>query len=263
MIRLIASDVDGTLLQGSSREIPDTLFPLIRKLRAHGILFAACSGRQYANLRNLFAPVADEIGYICENGSLVVWENQIIAQDNVEPEPAHALLRKILTLPGCEALLSGVHTSYTQPKDPAFVTYLREHVGNRTTVVTDLCSVQDDYIKLSLYRKSGVDHELAKEFTEFAPYLIPVIGRGSWMDFLRENSSKGTAMDSLCKHLNISIQDTVAFGDNENDLPLVGHTGCLYAMEQGDSQLIEKADRTTSNVISAIETMIANREIIV
>lgn len=262
MIRLIASDVDGTLLQGSSREIPEALFPLIRRLRANGILFAACSGRQYANLRNLFAPVADEIGYICENGSLVVWENEIIVQDNVEPHKAHALLRKILTLPDCEALLSGVHTSYTQPKDPAFVTYLREHVGNVTTVVPDLCAVQDDYIKLSLYRKSGVDHALAKEFTEFAPYLTPVIGRGSWMDFLRENCGKGTAMDSLCAHLGIAVQDTAAFGDNENDLPLVGHTGCLYAMEQGDRQLIEKADRTTDNVITAIEAMIENKEIL-
>ena len=82
------------------------------------------------------------------------------------------------------------------------------------------------------------------------------------MDFLRENCGKGTAMDSLCAHLGISVQDTAAFGDNENDLPLVGHTGCLYAMAQGDRQLIEKADRTTDNVIAAIEAMIENKEIL-
>ena len=81
MIKLIASDVDGTLMQEGERVIPPSLFPLIRSMKEKGIHFAVCSGRQYANLRRLFAPVADDIGYICENGSLVVWQNEVIARE--------------------------------------------------------------------------------------------------------------------------------------------------------------------------------------
>lgn len=256
MIRLIASDIDGTLMRGSERQIPPALFPLIRKLKQHGIYFVACSGRQYSNIRNLFAPVADEIGYICENGSLVVWQNEILLCETIEREAAHSLMRTILQQPECEVLLSGVHTCYIQPKHEEYISHMRDHVGNDTTVVEDICAVEEPYIKLSAYRKSGVDHALAEQFREYAPYLIPVVGRSSWMDFLREGCDKGAALDALCAHLHVAPEECIAFGDNENDLPLAGHAGTLYAMSDGNPVLIERADCTTDDVVEEIRNLL-------
>lgn len=255
MIRLLASDIDGTLMREGERVIPPALFPLIRELHARGVYFAACSGRQYSNLRHLFAPVADEIGYICENGSLVVWQGKILSKETIDRTIGQALMRKILAQPGSEVLLSGVHTCYTQPKNPDYVTHLRDHVGNDTTVVDDVCAVEEPFIKISLYRKSGVDEALAAQFTEFAPYLVPAVGRSSWMDFLREGCGKGTALDVLCAHLHVDKNECVAFGDNENDLPLVGHAGTLYAMADGHPALVAQADKTTMDVVEEIRTL--------
>lgn len=252
MIRLLASDIDGTLMRNGQHNIPPALFPLIRELHTHGVQFAACSGRQYSNLRHLFTPVADEISYICENGSLVVCQNEILAKETIDRSIGQALMRKILAQPGCEVLLSGVHTCYIQPKDPAYLFHMRDDVGNDTTVVDDVCAVEEPFLKISIYRKSGVDCALAAQFTEFAPYLIPAVGRSSWMDFLREGCNKGTALDALCTHLRIDKNDCIAFGDNENDLPLAGHTGKLYAMADGHPALIAKADQTTQDVVEEI-----------
>ena len=55
MIHLIASDIDGTLLQGGQTRLDPALFDVIERLEQHGIRFAAASGRQYTNLRRLFA----------------------------------------------------------------------------------------------------------------------------------------------------------------------------------------------------------------
>lgn len=256
MIGLIASDIDGTLMREGERIIPSALFPLIRELRVHGIYFAACSGRQYSNLRRLFAPVADEIGYICENGSLVVWQDEILSKQVIDRKTGQALMRAILAQPDSEVLLSGVHTCYVQPKEIDYISHMRDHVGNDTTVVDDICAVEEPFIKISLYRKSGVDSALAAKFTSFAPYLVPVVGRSSWMDFLRENCDKGTALDTLCEHLHIPSNACIAFGDNENDLPLVGHAGTLYAMADGHPKLIAKADQTTMDVVGEIRTIL-------
>lgn len=252
MIRLLASDIDGTLMRDGEYSIPPALFPLIRELRARGIYFAACSGRQYSNIRHLFAPVADDIGYICENGSLVIWQDEILSKETIDRAIGQTLLRKILAQPDSEALLSGVHTCYVQPKDPTYVTHMRDYVGNDTTVVNDICAVDEPFIKISLYRKSGVDDALAAQFTEFAPYLVPAVGRSSWMDFLREGCGKGTALDVLCSHLRVDKSECIAFGDNENDLPLVGHAGTLYAMADGHPALIAQADKTTMDVVEEI-----------
>ena len=62
MIKLIASDLDGTLLLNGAQDLPEEMFDLIPRLKKAGILFAAASGRQYANMRRLFAPVVSDKG---------------------------------------------------------------------------------------------------------------------------------------------------------------------------------------------------------
>ena len=72
MIKLVASDLDGTLLLNGAQSLPEEIFPLIRELKKMGILFVAASGRQYLNMRKLFDPVAGDMAFICENGALAV-----------------------------------------------------------------------------------------------------------------------------------------------------------------------------------------------
>ena len=71
MIRLIASDIDGTLLPYGEQAISEEVFQEIRRLERRGILFCPASGRQYTSVRKLFAPVADKLPCVCENGAAV------------------------------------------------------------------------------------------------------------------------------------------------------------------------------------------------
>lgn len=57
------------------REPRSEAFELIDELHRRGIVFMPASGRQYASLRYLFAPVADELAYVCENGATVMSED--------------------------------------------------------------------------------------------------------------------------------------------------------------------------------------------
>ena len=77
MVKLIASDLDGTLLKNGAQELNTTVFQQILALRENGIYFVAASGRQYENLRRLFAPVKDDISYIAENGSLCIHKDPL------------------------------------------------------------------------------------------------------------------------------------------------------------------------------------------
>ena len=61
MIKLVASDLDGTLLFKGAQSLPEEIFPLIRQLKKMGILFVAASGRQYANMKKMFRPVVDDM----------------------------------------------------------------------------------------------------------------------------------------------------------------------------------------------------------
>ena len=81
MLKLIASDIDGTLLQNGEKELSGQAVNQVKQLKEMGILFAAASGRQYATLRRLFEPVKDDIAYICENGAMVMYNGKILHKD--------------------------------------------------------------------------------------------------------------------------------------------------------------------------------------
>ena len=86
MIKLIASDLDGTLLYGRDNTVSEEMFELIREMKRRGIIFAAASGRQYHNLKKLFAPVWQDMAFICENGAAVFYQDKIIAEQVVPKE---------------------------------------------------------------------------------------------------------------------------------------------------------------------------------
>lgn len=105
MIRLVASDIDGTLLQGGARALSDELFGLIRVLKKRGILFCAASGRQYRSMRALFAQAEDDIAYLCENGAIVYRGGSVVSKLAMERADALALIGQI---PGAGAM-RGAH----------------------------------------------------------------------------------------------------------------------------------------------------------
>ena len=80
MIKLVVSDIDGTLLPEGTIELNPEFFEAVRELKRKGILFVAASGRPYASMRKVFAPVADDIIFIAENGSIVMRQEKTMSR---------------------------------------------------------------------------------------------------------------------------------------------------------------------------------------
>ena len=104
MIKLVASDLDGTLLLNGAQSLPEELFPLIKELKELGILFVAASGRQYANMKRMFAPVVDDMAFIAENGGLAIQNEKVLYQDSFPKELVREIVeaiydRRMPTLP--------------------------------------------------------------------------------------------------------------------------------------------------------------------
>ena len=78
MIKLIASDVDGTLVKDGTLMINPEYMTVIHKLVEKGIIFVVCSGRQIASERRLFAPIVNELYYISDGGTVVRTPDKIL-----------------------------------------------------------------------------------------------------------------------------------------------------------------------------------------
>ena len=82
MIKLIASDLDGTLLKEGTMDINPEIYDIIRKLKAKGIVFAAVSGREYDSIERVFAPVKDDIYFIAGNGGIISYQERLLKNGN-------------------------------------------------------------------------------------------------------------------------------------------------------------------------------------
>ena len=185
MIRLVASDIDGTLLQGGARALSDELFGLIRVLKKRGILFCAASGRQYRSMRALFAQAEDDIAYLCENGAIVYRGGSVVSKLAMERADALALIGQIQAQEQCEVLISGADTSYLIPKHPDYVDHIRYFVGNHITRVKRAQDIPEDILKVSAYCRDGAaSHAQTLGAPWKAAYSVAVAGE-KWLDFTR------------------------------------------------------------------------------
>ncbi len=242
MIRLIASDIDGTLLQGEESEINPALFPLIAQLNAKGILFAPASGRQYHSLRRLFAPVADRLCFLCENGAEVYGpcareEDAVPLVHSVVPRAiCQALTADILSRPDCSALISGPNMSYLISRHPGFSDRIINFTHNRYRLISSLEEIPGDIIKLAAYCQEGSDKVDAAMGQRWREQGMTVSQAGFlWLDFTIAN--KGTGITGLCNALRIDLSQVMAFGDNYNDQPMLDLVGYPVIMDNAFPQL--------------------------
>ena len=203
MIRLVASDIDGTLLQGGARALSDELFGLIRVLKKRGILFCAASGRQYRSMRALVAQAEDDIAYLCENGAIVYRGGSVVSKLAMERADALALIGQIPAQEQCEVLISGADTSYLIPKHPDHVDHIRYFVGNHITRVKRAQDIPEDILKVSAYCRDGAaSHAQTLGAPWKAAYSVAVAGE-KWLDFTR--ADKGTGLAALCGELGVLL----------------------------------------------------------
>ena len=127
-VTLIASDMDGTLLNGKG-ELDPAFFPLFRELELRGIRFAAASGRQYDGLLRTFAPVADRMLFIAENGAYAAAGRKEWLLLDMDHETVAGLIAGIRCIEGTCIVLAGRDSAYIAVSYTHLDVYKRQVYG--------------------------------------------------------------------------------------------------------------------------------------
>ena len=159
MIKLVASDLDGTLLLHKAQSLPEEIFSLIRQLEELGIMFVAASGRQYPNMTKLFAPVASEISYISENGALAVDHGEVLYQDSFDRKLAGEIISAILEKKDAEFTCSAKDYHYLMPKTKRFHDHMLYEVKNECRFVNSMEEMTAPIMKLAVFEPAGLTEE--------------------------------------------------------------------------------------------------------
>lgn len=258
MIRLVASDIDGTLLPYGQKEIPQEIFDLIRRMEKRDILFCPASGRQYTSVRKLFAPVADRLSFLCENGAVVFGPGSpgpVLGKTAMDRAQAEGACRHILSLEGREVLISGENTSYLCPKDGSFVSIM-EQVGNNIALIPRPEETPEDIVKLAAYCPGRLE-ETCRILTDQwgAQFKVAIAGE-CWVDMTL--ADKGTGLSQLCAALGIDSEEVMVFGDNYNDVPMLEWAGRPYLMENAAPALRAQFPVRCRRVAEVLEGLLSS-----
>lgn len=257
MIKLVASDLDGTLLLNRAQKLPEEIFPLIRQLREMGILFVAASGRQYPNMKRLFAPVLSDMAFICENGAMAVKEEEILYQDGFSGELTGEILNAIYEKDGAEFSCSAKDFYYIRPKTRHYYDLMTKVIKTDCKVINDFSEITEPCMKLAVYEQAGIGEEAVRYWKErFSDRCTVVTSGNDWVDFVPFDVNKARGIRKYQELLNIRPEECLVFGDEFNDVEMLKAVPWSFAMAHSKEGVKAAANYQTERVEPVLRMLI-------
>lgn len=252
--RIIFLDIDGTLTEPGTNQVPESALKAIRGAQAKGNYVFLCTGRNYDMLSPLLQYGFDGLigssgGYI-ECGGKVIYDCPMTEEQRVKAMDVlkeHGVFRTVECRDG----------SYT---DEGFKQFLREHAsegGNsellrwreqieKSLKILPMKEYQGQPVyKIVFMSETGKQlEEPQKVLNEDFIFCIQAPNRYGFVngEVVNRKFNKGRGVERVCEYLQIPVEDTVAFGDSMNDLEMMETAGLSICMSNGSEQLKKLAD---------------------
>ncbi len=252
MSKIFFSDLDGTLLT-SKKEISDKTRKALDEFVACGNRFAICTGRGLDNV----IPVAEHLGLNYPGMYLVCFNGAEIYDCDAGKSVLHIgipfdLIPEIFAI----AKEHGVHChTYTPeymvtPADDEEMRYYTRVIKTPYVVTEDIVSKLPEepckVIGIELH-----DHEKMERFrkaidTRLGDRITTVYSNPYYLEIFMKEAGKGSAVVRLSEMLGIGIENTIAAGDEKNDISMIEAAGVGIAMINASDEVKDHADIVTN-----------------
>ncbi|MDR7302121.1 HAD family hydrolase [Haloactinomyces albus] len=244
--RLIALDVDGTLLDPETQTVSAGVRDAVRRAVDAGSHVVVATGRSMLGT----LPILDELGLrsgaaLCSNGAirLDAATRETVAIETFDPAPVHARLSALL--PGSNFAVEQVGTgSLVTSSFPQNLL----HGPQRSVDVEELIS---KHVPRMIAHWAGHTTKEAAEALDGV--LLPastytIDHYTTWITVVPDGVTKGSALEKLRTELGIAVEDTFAAGDGDNDIRMLEWAGHSVAMGQAPAVVRATATEVTGTV---------------
>ena len=265
MIKLIVSDLDGTLLN-SKKQLPPDLFETLDELERRGIVFAVASGRTYSAVDHLFPEeYRRKISFICDNGACTYRAEKLTEVFPLDRATYDELLDACERIGGFKLVVCAADGVYHLDSGDEFSNAVGLFYRNHSAT-DDLRGVKDTIFKLAVCDERGTYAHGKPELDKiFGDRLNVQVSGPIWMDVMASGVSKGNALKALQKRLGVTSAETMAFGDYFNDLDMLLAADWSFCPENGHEEIKKQtrfvcADCDHGGVVESIRTYALNEE---
>lgn len=248
--KLICLDVDGTLLNHEKR-VPEPVRDSLKKVHDRGIQIALVTGRMPAAAELVEKELSIPCIKACNAGTYILLGEECIHSRCLSPEAAWRIYEDFMVrchLPlwifkGRKWYVTGV--DYYVERESRIINHKPELVDmselirlwkeegtgpNKLLVGAGPETVSQIQARMKVEGLSGVDMARSSEI---------------YLEIFPEGANKGEALEVICRKLDIRREETMAFGDQELDIPMLQKAGTAIAMGNAIEELKQMADFVT------------------
>lgn len=263
-LRLVVTDMDGTLLDGEGK-LPARMGQVIGRMRAAGVALVPASGRQVANVRQTFGELLTDEPLIAENGTVAFLGGRELYRNTLGRDQVVGTVRAVRGLAGrgvdVGTVLATPGTAWVERHDARFL----EQVGiyyHSVEEVEDLLDLDlGDVIKIAVHDFGEAETASYPVLAAANPDLQTVVSARHWTDLMAPDASKGMALEAVQRELGVGPQHTAVFGDFLNDLDLFDHATFGFAMANAHPRVRQAAPytapaNTADGVLRTVEMLL-------
>jgi len=244
MTKAIFFDVDGTLVSFKTHTIPASAIDAIAEAKRQGIKMFIATGRSLRQLNNLHDIPFD--GYITMNGAYCVNDRyEIISKSTIPRDDIEALIRyqeEKGQFPVGMMTTEGETVSHINEKVIELFALVNLSVPPVKSLRDAVC---DEILQMEFYVDTEQEREIMQNVLVHcqATRWNPV-----FFDINQRDCSKKSGIDHILKYYDISLSETMSFGDGGNDIPMLRHTAISVAMGNAMDEVKQAARYITDTV---------------
>lgn len=242
MIRLIASDLDGTVLD-DEKNIDSGLKDVVDRLKEKGILFTVVSGRNNELIRFVVDHFDLKTPYVCNNGANIYQNGQLVSVDCIPGEHVNDAARLLYDY-GIAFRVYAIEDVFCNKISDFFLARMKGFAKPFKDYSPDIDLKDYHVVKITS------DFDGNEDKVEKAQAIIKAY---PGTDFFKVEpgiycvnsitANKGDGLRKVCESLGIDMKEEVlSFGDNENDLPMLQGSKVSVAVGNCEDILKDKVD---------------------
>lgn len=255
-VKMIVTDMDGTLLN-SAHEVSNLFFEQFQELKARNIEFVAASGRQYHSILDKLAIIEKDITIVAENGAYIVKNGTELFVNAIPFTDIKQLAKTCENIPNTHVVLCGKKKAYIKNSPQKFINTIAEYYTSFEVIDSFDNIPKDDFFKVALCHYDGSEANILPHLSNIGDRWELKVSGKLWIDISLPSSHKGNAIAQLQQKFNISTEETMAFGDYNNDLEMLKKAKFSFAMANAHPNVKEIAQfETASNDDNGVEKII-------
>lgn len=244
-IRLVAIDLDGTLLN-DSRQVSDRTASALRCLPSRGVRVVIASARPPRSVRHVYRGLGLDTWQINYNGAMI-WDEpaaRVVMHAPLEPEAARRVAEHARGLFPEIAVSVEVRDRWmTDRVEQTFLTETsRLFAPDAVAPVSEMC--REPVTKLLLLGVPGVISRLAAVLAESHPDVAVLHSDPDLIQVMHRGASKATALAAVAEHYDVPLARVMAIGDAPNDVPMFRAAGVAVAMDNASAEVKRAAHWT-------------------